>query len=84
MSYTSPSRPANVLGQEDAPGSASDSLGLSTETVLRPWRRGEIPGGTRLASNVLWFREAAIDGWLAELECVDEVRTEAHTASVRD
>jgi excisionase family DNA binding protein len=45
-----------------------DLLGLSTATVLRRWRRGEIPGGIRLASNVLRFREAAIDEWLAGLE----------------
>jgi predicted DNA-binding transcriptional regulator AlpA len=43
-------------------------LGLSTESVLRRWRRGDIPGGIRLASNVLQFRESAIDHWLAELE----------------
>ena len=46
----------------------AEQLGLSTETVLRRWRRGEIPGGIRLASNVLRFREAAIETWLAELE----------------
>ena len=46
----------------------ADLLGLSTETVLRRWRRGEIPGGIRLASNVLRFREAAIEDWLAGLE----------------
>ena len=42
----------------------ADFLGLSTESVLRRWRRGEIPGGIRLASNVLRFREAAIEDWL--------------------
>lgn len=46
----------------------AELLDLSTETVLRRWRRGEIPGGIRLASNVLRFREAAIDEWLAGLE----------------
>ena len=46
----------------------ADFLGLSTETVLRRWRRGEIPGGIRLASNVLRFRESAIEEWLAGLE----------------
>ena len=46
----------------------ADFLGLSTETVLRRWRRGEIPGGIRLASNVLRFRESEIDAWLAGLE----------------
>ena len=46
----------------------AEHLGLSTETVLRRWRRGDIPGGIRLASNVLRFREAAIEEWLAGLE----------------
>ena len=46
----------------------AEYLGLSSETVLRRWRRGEIPGGIRLASNVLRFQEAAIDEWLAGLE----------------
>jgi excisionase family DNA binding protein len=46
----------------------ADRLRLSTEAVLRRWRRGEIPGGIRLASNVLRFREDAIDEWLEGLE----------------
>lgn len=54
-------------------------LGLSTATVLRRWRRGEIPGGIRLASNVLRFREAAVDEWLAGLE-VASVRSGVHDA----
>lgn len=41
----------------------ADYLGLSPETVLRRWRAGEIPG-IRLASNVLRFREEAIEEWL--------------------
>ena len=57
----------------------AELLGLSAETVLRRWRRGEIPGGIRLASNVLRFREAAIERWLAELE---EQSTDA-TSTVR-
>ena len=43
-------------------------LGLPPETVLRGWRCGQIPGGIRIDSNVLRFREAAIEEWLAELE----------------
>jgi excisionase family DNA binding protein len=54
-------------------------LGLSTATVLRRWRRGEIPGGIRLASNVLRFREAAIDEWLSGLE-VASVRSDPYAA----
>jgi excisionase family DNA binding protein len=38
-------------------------LGVSPETVLRRWRRGEIPG-YRLASNVLRFRESELEAWL--------------------
>jgi excisionase family DNA binding protein len=38
-------------------------LGLSTETVLRRWRAGDLPG-YRLASNVLRFRESEIEVWL--------------------
>ncbi len=41
----------------------ADYLGLSPETVLRRYRAGEIPG-IRLASNVLRFRESAIQAWL--------------------
>jgi excisionase family DNA binding protein len=39
-------------------------LGLSTESVLRRWRSGELPG-FRLASNVLRFDRAEIEAWLA-------------------
>jgi excisionase family DNA binding protein len=46
----------------------AEYLGLSPETVLRRWRRGDIPGGIRLASNVLRFRESAIEAWLVGLE----------------
>ena len=38
-------------------------VGLSTESVLRRWRAGEIPG-FRIASNVLRFDPAEIDQWL--------------------
>jgi excisionase family DNA binding protein len=41
----------------------ADYLGCSPETVLRRWRRGEIPG-FRLASNVLRFRESEVEVWL--------------------
>ena len=34
-------------------------LGLSSETVLRRWRAGELPG-FRLGSNVLRFRESEL------------------------
>jgi len=42
-----------------------EHLGLSTETVLRRWRAGEIPG-FRLATNCLRFREDEIEAWLEQ------------------
>jgi excisionase family DNA binding protein len=41
----------------------AELVGLSTESVLRRWRAGEIPG-YRIASNVLRFDPAEIDAWL--------------------
>ena len=41
----------------------AEFLGLSPETVLRRYRRGELPG-FRLASNVLRFRESEVEAWL--------------------
>jgi len=38
-------------------------LGLSTESVLRRWRTGDLPG-YRLAGNVLRFRASEIEAWL--------------------
>jgi predicted DNA-binding transcriptional regulator AlpA len=38
-------------------------VGLSTESVLRRWRAGEIPG-YRIASNVLRFDPVEIEAWL--------------------
>lgn len=38
-------------------------LGVSTETVLRRYRRGELPG-YRIASNALRFDEAELAEWL--------------------
>lgn len=40
-----------------------ERLAVSTETVLRRFRAGEIPG-FRLATNVLRFDEREIDEWL--------------------
>ncbi len=41
----------------------AEYVGLSPETVLRRYRAGEL-AGIRLASNVLRFRESAIEAWL--------------------
>jgi len=43
----------------------ADKLGLSTATVLRRWRTGELPG-FRLASNVLRFDADELNAWLAD------------------
>lgn len=44
----------------------AEVLGVSTETVLRWWRAGRLPGRRLLGSQVLRFRwseiEAALDG----------------------
>jgi excisionase family DNA binding protein len=53
----------------------AEFLGVSPETVLRRWRRGEI-SGYRLASNVLRFRESDIEAWL------EGTRPERHLVSV--
>ena len=45
----------------------AEFLGVSPETVLRRWRRGEL-AGVRLASNVLRFRESEIERWVDGLE----------------
>lgn len=45
----------------------ADELGLSTETVLRWTRRGEIPA-IRLPSGAIRYRATAIAGWLASHE----------------
>jgi excisionase family DNA binding protein len=41
----------------------AELVGLSTETILRRYRAGEIPG-FRLASNVLRFDRAEVEAWL--------------------
>jgi excisionase family DNA binding protein len=43
----------------------ADLLGVSTETILRWTRRGDLPG-FRLSSRALRFREDELDAWLAE------------------
>ena len=43
----------------------SQLLGLSTPSVLRRWRAGELPG-FRLSTNVLRFRRTEIDAWLED------------------
>jgi excisionase family DNA binding protein len=43
----------------------SDVLGVSTETVLRWTRRGELPA-IRLPSGQIRFRESDLEGWIEE------------------
>jgi excisionase family DNA binding protein len=40
-------------------------LQVSPETVLRKWRRGELPG-YRLEDNCLRFDEDELEAWLAD------------------
>jgi excisionase family DNA binding protein len=49
-----------LLGTRDV----AELLDLSCETVLRWHRSGKLPGGRRLGSNVLRFRESEIEAWL--------------------
>jgi excisionase family DNA binding protein len=49
-------------------------LGMSAETVLRKWRRGEIPG-YRISSNALRFDRREIEAWLAGRRELHEVGT---------
>ncbi len=41
----------------------ADLLGVSTETILRWTRRGDLPA-IRLPSGALRYRDADLDGWL--------------------
>jgi excisionase family DNA binding protein len=43
----------------------AEALGVSSATVLRRWRAGDLPG-FRIASNCLRFDEAEIGDWLQE------------------
>ena len=52
-------------------------VGLSTETILRRWRSGEIPG-FRLASNVLRFDPGDVEAWLKD--CKQPGRGRCETA----
>ncbi len=42
----------------------ADLFGVSVETVLRWHRSGKLPGGYRLASNVLRWRSSELERWL--------------------
>ncbi len=48
----------------------AELLDVSVETVLRWHRSGKLPGGYRLASNVLRFSESKLETWLQDrAEC---------------
>jgi excisionase family DNA binding protein len=51
----------------------ADLLGVSSETVLRWTRKGELPA-IKLPGGAIRFREDALEAWLAERACG------AHTA----
>jgi excisionase family DNA binding protein len=42
----------------------AELLDVSCETVLRWHRRGKLPGGRRLGSNVLRFNRGELEAWL--------------------
>jgi excisionase family DNA binding protein len=42
----------------------AELLRVSTETALRWHRSGKLPGGRRLASNVLRFSEPELEAWI--------------------
>ena len=43
----------------------AELLDVSCETVLRWHRSGKLPGGRRLASNVLRFDRDEVEAWLS-------------------
>ena len=53
----------------------AELLGLSTSSVLRRYRNGDLPG-YRLGSNVLRFRPSEIEAW------IDECRSRPASATV--
>ena len=58
----------------------AERLNVSVETVLRWHRSGKLPGGYRLSSNVLRFRESEVESWLearAERRPLASIRGEA-------
>jgi predicted site-specific integrase-resolvase len=54
---------ARSLEKAAATDGAGSYVGFSPETVLRRYRAGEL-AGIRLASNVLRFRESAVEAFL--------------------
>jgi predicted DNA-binding transcriptional regulator AlpA len=42
----------------------AERLSISTESVLRWHRSGRLPGGYRLATGVLRWREDEVDAWV--------------------
>lgn len=55
----------------------SEKYGVSTETVLRWHRAGKLPGGFRLGSGVLRWREDELERWLESRREVAPVVGEA-------
>ena len=42
----------------------AEYLGVTSDTVLRLWRSGDLPG-FRLGTKALRFRRSEVEGWLA-------------------
>ena len=51
----------------------SDLLGVSSETVLRWTRKGELPA-IRLPGGAIRFREDQLEGWLADRQVARQSR----------
>jgi excisionase family DNA binding protein len=54
-----------VNGQLLTARAVADLLDVSTETVLRWYRRGELPA-IRLPGGAIRFREAEVEAWIEE------------------
>lgn len=54
-------------------------LGVSTETVLRWTRRGELPA-LRLPGGAIRYREIDLDKWLSTLDLPPQTTTQRRTA----
>jgi predicted DNA-binding transcriptional regulator AlpA len=58
----------------------SERFSVSVESILRWHRAGRLPGGFRLASRVLRWRESELDAWLEARREFASSGTDAHYA----
>lgn len=57
----------------------AETIGVSSETVLRWTRRGELPA-IRLPGGAIRYRETDLDAWLQERETAGDATRGASTA----